>query len=127
MARHKTRDYAMLLIINGATKAGVHRDQRKHASLTACRGKEKMIPARKPLPHDVQIEWTRDGEHGEAEVFDIYGARLAGGGWHITRADIVDENGYPVPFNTMSFSDDEMAAISLILDREWEELNSLFP
>lgn len=86
-----------------------------------------MIPARKPLPHDIQIEWTRDGEHGEAEVFDIYGARLSQGGWHITRADIVDENGYPVPFNTMSFSDDEMAAISLILDAEWEELNSLFP
>ena len=118
MSRIKTRDYAMVLLINGATKAGVHRDNRKHVNATACRGKEKMIPARKRLPHDIQIEWTREGQHGETEVFDIYAARLAQGGWHITHADIIDEDGEPVTFNIMSFSEDEIAAIETALTSE---------
>ena len=127
MAHYKTRDYSMFQIILGATKAGVHRDNRKHANMTACRGKEKMIPARKPLPHDLQIEWTREGQHGETEVFDIYAAKLAQGGWHIVRADIIDEDGEPVHFNVMSLSEDEMNEISSLLDEEWEILRTAFP
>ena len=33
----KTRDYLMLRVIAGATKAGVQKDQRKEASKKACR------------------------------------------------------------------------------------------
>jgi hypothetical protein len=37
----KTRDYNMLLIIAGATKAGVQKDRRKETSRKACRGKAR--------------------------------------------------------------------------------------
>jgi hypothetical protein len=125
MARHvKTRDYAMVLLINGATKAGVHRDNRKHAAANACRGQNKMFAARKNLQHDLQIEWTRDAEHGGVEVFDVYGARLAQGGWHIVRMDFIDEDGEPVAFNTMSLSEDERIAIENALQDEWEGLSA---
>ena len=124
MSRIKTRDYAMVLLINGATKAGVHRDNRKHAAANACKGQTKMYAARKTLPHDIQIEWTREGQHGETEVFDIYGARLAQGGWHIVRADIIDDDGEPVAFNIMSFSAEEMLAIENALQDEWEGLSA---
>lgn len=119
MSRIKTRDYAMVLLINGATKAGVHRDNRKHAAANACRGKEKMIAARKAIRWDLQTEWTREGQHGETEVFDIYGARLAQGGWHIAHADIIDDDGEPVSFNVMSFSAEELLAIENALEDEW--------
>lgn len=33
----RTRDYALLALIKGATKAGIHLDQRKAASKKACR------------------------------------------------------------------------------------------
>ena len=35
----KTRDYFMLQIINGATKAGVHKDKRKEKNKKECRKK----------------------------------------------------------------------------------------
>jgi hypothetical protein len=127
MAHYKTRDYNMVALINGATKAGVHRDNRKHANANACRGNDKMFAARKPVKHDLQIEWTRPAEHGGVEVFDIYGTRLAQGGWHIVRADIIDDDGEPVHFNVMSLSEDEMAQISSLLDDEWEMLRTAFP
>ena len=33
----KTRDYLLLQIINGVTKAGIHRDKRKHNNKYKCR------------------------------------------------------------------------------------------
>ena len=33
----RTRDYVMVRLINGATKAGVHTDKRKEADRNACR------------------------------------------------------------------------------------------
>ena len=36
----KTRDYAMVKLINGATKAAVHKDHRKEALRVACRADE---------------------------------------------------------------------------------------
>jgi hypothetical protein len=119
MARRiKTRDYSMLQIITGATKAGVHRDNPKHASATACRGEKKMFAARKNPRYDLQMEWTRDAEHGGVEVFDVYGARLPQGGWSIVRMDIIDEDGNPVTFNTMSLSEEERLAIENALQDE---------
>jgi hypothetical protein len=35
----KTRDYLMVKLINGATKAGIKKDPRKEASRKACRKK----------------------------------------------------------------------------------------
>jgi len=128
MSRPKTRDYAMVLLINGATKAGVHRDNRKHASATACRGENKMFAARKPLSFDLQIEWTRPAEHGGVEVFDVYGRKLnpadGAGSWHIARIDIIDEDGEPVFFNALSLSDEECLAIENALQDEWEGLGA---
>ena len=40
----KTRDYAMVRIIQGVTKSGVHSDEKKDASRYACRGKGKVSP-----------------------------------------------------------------------------------
>lgn len=34
------RDYNMVSIINGATKAGVHKDRKKEQSRKACRGRK---------------------------------------------------------------------------------------
>jgi len=42
MAYYKTRDYNMLNVIRGATKAGVHRDIPKHTDKYACRRNNKM-------------------------------------------------------------------------------------
>lgn len=126
MARRiKTRDYSMLQIINGATKAGVHRDIPKHASQMACRGQNKMFAARKNLPYDLQIEWTRPAEHGGVEVFDVYGARLQPSGWHIVRMDIIDEDGNPVTFNTMSLSEEERIAIENALEDDSMGLSAI--
>ncbi len=35
----RTRDHALVALINGATKAGAHRDRRREASRAACRGR----------------------------------------------------------------------------------------
>lgn len=37
----RTRDYNMVAIINGVTKAGVHKDRKKEQSRKACRGSRK--------------------------------------------------------------------------------------
>jgi len=77
-----------------------------------------MFAARKNVPFDIQIEWTRNAEHGGVEVFDVYGAKLAQGGWHIARMDIIDEDGNPCAFNTMSLSQEEILAIENALEDE---------
>lgn len=35
----RTRDYALVALINGATKSGAHRDRRHEANRKACRGR----------------------------------------------------------------------------------------
>lgn len=108
MARHiKTRDYSMLQIIMGATKAGVHRDNRKHASAIACRGNQKaMMPA-----HKVKIartfDWTRPALHGD-ELFEI-GVDEDGS---VIAAALIDEEGNAVPFNLRSFNEEEIKQIT---------------
>lgn len=83
-----------------------------------------MIAARKTQKYDLQMEWTRNGEHGGVEVFDVYGVKLQPVGWHIVRADFIDEDGEPVAFNLMSFSPEEMIAIENALQDEWDGLNA---
>jgi hypothetical protein len=35
----RTRDWALVAVINGATKGGAHKDRRKEADRRACRGR----------------------------------------------------------------------------------------
>lgn len=46
----KTRDYAMVAIIKGATKAGAHKDRKKEASKKHCRRRvrQERKPAQRP-------------------------------------------------------------------------------
>jgi hypothetical protein len=105
MARHiKTRDYAMVLLINGATKAGAHRDNRKHANAYACRGKEKMIAAKKKAVRS--FDWTRPALHGD-ELFEICLDEHS----NIIEAYLIDEDDNAIHFNLSSFNEDEMAQI----------------
>ncbi len=65
----KSRDPFMVAIINGVTKAGTFRDNRKHTNKFACRG-QKTMPAA-VLAHapntDVVVDWERDND-----LFRIY-------------------------------------------------------
>lgn len=61
MAHIKTRDYNMVAIINGATKAAVFPDIRKHTSKYAARGKKMSVAhARRPVISDVVFEYEKD-------------------------------------------------------------------
>lgn len=104
--RIKSRDLYMMMLINGATKAGVQRDARKHASQMACRGEKiTMIPATK-VKIARTFDWTRPALHGD-ELFEI-GVSDTG---EIVAAAIIDDEGYAIPFNLISFNDEEMANI----------------
>ena len=66
----KSRDYLIVALISGATKAGVFRDNRKHTNKIACRGQTKMPAA--VLPHvsdnyNVVFDWERD-----TDLFRVY-------------------------------------------------------
>lgn len=101
-----TRDYYMVMLINGVTKAGAHRDARKHASATACRGNQKtMTPAQK-VKIARTFDWTRPALHGD-ELFEI-GVSDSG---EVVAAAIIDEEGNAIPFNLLSFNEDEMNSI----------------
>lgn len=106
MSRIKTRDYSMLQLIMGATKAGVHRDNRKHVNATACRGsKEAMMPATKvKIVHT--FDWTRPALHGD-ELFEI-GIDESG---NLAAAALIDEEGNLIPFNLRSFNEEEIQSI----------------
>ena len=110
MPRHvKTRDYNLLLIIGGATKAGVQTDTRKQASLDACRGKKiTMTPAKKIAR---TFDWTRPALHGD-ELFEI-GVDNDG---NIIAAAFIDEEGNALPFNLLSFNEQEIQSIKEAAD-----------
>ncbi len=107
MPRHiKTRDYNLLLIIGGATKAGIQKDIRKHASKYACRGQNNaMMPANK-IKIARTFDWTRPSLHGD-ELFEI-GIDEEG---NIIAAALIDEEGNALPFNLHSFNEAEMEEI----------------
>ena len=100
----KTRDYNLLLIIGGATKAGIHRDARKHASATACRGQNKMLAQKKKSFR--AFDWTRPALHGD-ELCEIHVDETE----DIVAAYLIDEDGREIPFNLTSFNEDEIASI----------------
>lgn len=105
MARNiKTRDYNMVAIINGATKAGTHRDNRKHTNKYAARGKDKMFATKKKAVRT--IDWTRPALHGD-ELFEIC---LDDSG-NIIEAYLIDEDDNALHFNLSSFNEEELASI----------------
>lgn len=109
MARIRTRDYYMKALILGSVKGGAHRDERKHASQMACRGeKNKMMPATK-VKIARTFDWTRPALHGD-ELFEI-GVDKNG---DIVAAAIIDDEGYAIPFNLLSFNEEEMNAIRAV-------------
>lgn len=57
----KTRDYNMVSIIKGATKAGVHKDQKKEANRTAAR--EKVEEPSRCIQCGFPIDQSEEEEH----------------------------------------------------------------
>ncbi len=106
MAHYKTRDYNMVALINGATKAGTFRDNRKHANATACRGKkDTMMPVNK-VKIARSFDWTRPALHGD-ELFEI----CLDDKNDIVEVYIIDEEGNANTFNLLSFNEEEIASI----------------
>lgn len=58
--RIRTRDYNMVNIITGATKAGVHADRKKRANADACR-QSKIPLASWEDPHYDNVKDADDG------------------------------------------------------------------
>ena len=114
MAHYKTRDYNMVALINGATKAGVFRNNRKHTNKYAARGKKKMPAA--VLPHvsdnyNVVFDWERD-----TDLFRVY-------------ADVhdhIDDLDHEVAIETIHLLDDALqpqAVVNQIMFNEGEWLS----
>lgn len=123
MSRHiKTRDYAMVLIINGATKAGIHRDNRKHLSKAACRGNQtKMYAQKKKQQQLFQLDWTRPAQHQGEELFEICYDKSG----EIVEVYFIDEDGNAVDFNLSSFNEEELASIRETVNNELD--STLYP
>lgn len=117
MARIKTRDYSMLQIILGATKAGTHRDNRKHTNKYAGRGNKNTMQAQKKKSLR-SFDWIRPGLHGD-ELFEI----CYDEGGIIVEVYFIDEDDNANAFNLSSFNEEEMASIKAALDLEWDGMN----
>lgn len=114
----KTRDWALVALIKGATKSGVHRDNRKHLNKNACRGNETAMYAKKRKPLQT-FDWTRPAQYQGEELFEI--AYDESG--EIIEANLIDEDGYSVPFNLSSFNEEEMASIKKALQQELDSFS----
>jgi len=110
----KSRDYLTVALISGVTKAGIHRDNRKHTNKYAARGKQ--MPAA-VLPHvsdnyNVVVDWERD-----TDLFRVY-------------ADVhdhIDDAGYDVDIEVIHLLDDALqpqAVIntSMFTAEEWQSI-----
>ena len=105
MSHAKSRDYFMKALILGSVKGGAFRDNRKHASATACRGTQKpMIAAKKKVSRS--FDWTRPALHGD-ELFEV----CVDENNNIVEVYLIDEEGDAWTFNHTSFNEEELAAI----------------
>lgn len=124
MAHYKTRDYNMVAIINGATKAGVFRDNRKHNNKTACRRKNKMPAA--VLAHapktNVVVDWERD-----TDLYRIYANIEDEEGWldvNIVEIHLLDDAlQCSAVINTSMFTSEEWESIEDAAMEEWRRNN----
>lgn len=120
----KSRDYLTVALISGVTKAGVHRDNRKHNNKTACRGNKTMPAA--VLAHvpdtDVVVDWERDND-----LFRVYADVdvLNDGSKEIVIADIHlldDALQVAAVINTSMFTVDEWDSIIAAVREEWARM-----
>ncbi len=124
MAHYKTRDYNMVALINGATKAGVFRNYRKHNNKTACRGKKTMPAAvLAHAPHtDVVVDWERDND-----LFRIYANMVYVDGKdsvEIKEIHLLDETlQVEAVINTSMFTAEEWESIEDAAIEEWDRMN----
>lgn len=115
MAHYKTRDYNMVAIINGVTKAGAFRDNRKHTNKYAARRKNKMPAAVIPHVsdnHNVVFDWERD-----TDLFRVYA----------DVNDYIDDNRHDVTIVQIHLLDDALqpAAVintSMFTADEWQSI-----
>lgn len=126
--RVKSRDYFLKSIILGSVKAGIHRDNRKHANAMLCRKKINPIMTAAVLPHapscDVTVDWERD-----SDLFRIYADVyvLDDGSLDIVIVDIhlLDEAlQIEAVINTSMFNPDEWDSINDAIREEWSRMKS---
>lgn len=125
MAHYKTRDYNMVALINGATKAGVFRDYRKHNNKTACRRKNKMPAA--VLAHtpksNVVTDWERDNDlfrvYANVDSFEGVPTDV-----EIVEIHLLDDALQPAAvINTSMFTREEWIEIEDSAAEEWRRQN----
>ena len=116
MSHIRTRDYNMVAVINGATKAGTHRDNRKHYNKVACRGNQTAMLAKKKSLRSV--DWIRPGLHGD-EVFEI----CYDDAGEIVEVYFIDEGDNASHFNISSFNEQELTSIRETVSGEMDSLS----
>ena len=125
MAHYKTRDYNMVAIIKGVTKAGVFRDNRKHTNKYAARGKTMPAAVLAHAPtSDVTVDWERD-----TDLFRVYADvhTLDDGSKDVIILDIhlLDETLQPeAVINTSMFNVDEWQNINDAVLEEWSRIGA---
>lgn len=120
----KSRDYLTVALISGVTKAGIHRDNRKHTNKYAARGKEAMPAA--VLAHapktNVVADWERD-----TDLYRIYANIENEHGWldvNIVEIHLLDEMLQPqAVINTSMFTVEEWDSIEDAAMEEWRRQN----
>jgi len=129
VAHYKTRDYNIVAIIKGVTKASVFRDNRKHTNKYAARGKQMPAAVLAHRPHSdfsCDIEWDIDllrvfvnfkwaetnGEQfnmGEPSIVQIH-----------MLDDLLQEAGV---VNMSMFNDEDIQKLNELVMDEWFKLN----
>jgi len=122
----KSRDYLTVALIMGATKAGVHRNHRKHNNKTACRGKKTMpaaVLAHVPNANTI-VDWERD-----TDLFRIYADIENEHGWlnvNIVEIHLLDDALQTAAvINTSMFTEQEWDDIEDAAMNEWRRVNNM--
>ena len=119
----KSRDPFMVAIIQGVTKAGIFRDNRKHTNKYAARGK-KMPAAVIPHvsdSHNVVVDWERDNDlfRVYADVNDYIDSTKHD--VHIIQIHLLDDALQPeAVINTSMFTAEEWESIKDAAIEEYE-------
>ena len=120
----KSRDPFMVAIINGVTKAGTFRDNRKHTNKFACRGQKAMPAAVIPHvsdSHNVVVDWERDNDlfRVYADVNDYIDSTKHD--VHIIQIHLLDDALQPeAVINTSMFTAEEWESIKDAAIEEYE-------
>lgn len=120
----KSRDYLTVALIMGATKAGVHRDNRKHTNKNACRGKTMPAAVLAHAPKtDVVVDWERDND-----LFRIYAnvhTKNAVDTADIREIHLLDDAlQCEAVINTSMFTEQEWNTIVETVMEEWDRMNA---